>query len=184
MESAEAYGASSNREARMSFTARLGLTLAGIGICCSGVWAARLAPAAGPLERDKAAIERLHQQDIEATLSDKADELAKLWDRDAVRLQAGSPAEVGRDVIYANDKRWEANLKGGRTFSYKPEIRDLQIAGDWAFEWDDFDVVYKASATAEPTALHGKALRVLKKQSDGSWRFARVMAVVDPVARP
>jgi ketosteroid isomerase-like protein len=27
--------------------------------------------------------------------------------------------------------------------------------------------------------LHGKILRVLKKQSDGSWKFARVMALID-----
>src|SRR5215467_8585877 len=33
------------------------------------------------IEQDKAAIERLHQQDIAATFSDKADELANLWDR-------------------------------------------------------------------------------------------------------
>ncbi len=135
---------------------------------------------ATPPQQDRAAIERLHQQDIEATLSDKADELLKLWDRDAVRLQAGSPAEVGRDVVYANDKRWEANLKGGRTLSYKPDIKDLRIAGDWAFEWDDFEVAYKASATGEPTSLRGKALRVLRRQPDGSWKFARVMVVIDP----
>ncbi len=38
-------------------------------------------------EQDRAGIERLHQQDAAATLSDKADELAKLWDNDAVRIQ-------------------------------------------------------------------------------------------------
>ena len=38
------------------------------------------------VEQDRAGIERLHQQDMVATLSDKADELAKLWDNDAVRL--------------------------------------------------------------------------------------------------
>src|SRR5215470_2515091 len=55
-------------------------------------------------ERDRAGIERLHQQDAAATLSDKADELAKLWDNDAVRIQPGHPAEVSKAVIYANDK--------------------------------------------------------------------------------
>ena len=39
-------------------------------------------------EQDIAGIERLHQQDAAATLSDKADELAKLWDNDAVRIPA------------------------------------------------------------------------------------------------
>jgi hypothetical protein len=33
-------------------------------------------------QQDRVAIERLHQQDVEATLSDKANVLARLWDRD------------------------------------------------------------------------------------------------------
>jgi hypothetical protein len=63
-------------------------------------------------EQDRMAIERLHQQDIAATLTDDADQLAKLWDEEAVRLQSGAPAEVGKATIYANDKRWQANLHG------------------------------------------------------------------------
>jgi hypothetical protein len=35
----------------------------------------------------QARIERLHQQDVAATLSGKADDLAALWDNDAVRIQ-------------------------------------------------------------------------------------------------
>jgi hypothetical protein len=66
--------------------------------------------------RDRIAIDGLHQQDIDATLSDKADDLAQLWDRDAVRLPQGSPAEVGRDTIYRDDRRWEAT-KTGRSLS-------------------------------------------------------------------
>jgi hypothetical protein len=63
-------------------------------------------------QQDRAAIERLHQEDVKATLTDKADELAKLWDIEAARIQPGRPAEVGKAVIYANDKRWETS--GGR----------------------------------------------------------------------
>src|SRR5215469_17165418 len=37
-------------------------------------------------DADRAAIERLHQEDKEATLADSADQLAKLWDKDAVRF--------------------------------------------------------------------------------------------------
>ena|SRR5436190_8398725 len=40
-------------------------------------------------EHARAGIEQLHQLDVEATLSDKADELAKLWDSEAVRIQPG-----------------------------------------------------------------------------------------------
>jgi ketosteroid isomerase-like protein len=119
----------------------------------------------------KRQIELLHQQDVEATLSDNADELAKLWDSEAVRIQPGRPAEVGKATIFANDKRWEAKSDRPRTLCYKPEIQDVQIAGDWAFEWGY--ISYKDSST--PHAMRGKVLRVIKRQSDGSWKFARVI---------
>ena len=76
-------------------------------------------------EQNRRAIERLHEQDIAATLTD--DQLAKLWDEEAVRLQSGAPDEIGKAIIYASDKRWQANLHGGHTLSDKPDLKDLQI---------------------------------------------------------
>src|SRR5215472_4931272 len=73
-------------------------------------------------EQDRAGIDRLHQQDIAATLSDRADELANLWDNDAVRIQPGYPAEVSKAVIYANDKRWEASKGKQKTLCGHMEI--------------------------------------------------------------
>jgi ketosteroid isomerase-like protein len=122
-------------------------------------------------ETDRIAIERLHRQDIEATLSDKADELAKLWDSEAVRIQPSRPAEIGKTEIYANDKRWEAKPKRARTLCYKSEIKDVRVAGEWAFEWDY--ISYKDSSNPKP--MRGKVLRVMKRQPDGSWKFARVI---------
>ena len=122
----------------------------------------------GPQARD--AIERLHQQDVETTLSDKADRLATLWDAEAVRLQPGRPAEIGKAVIYADDKSWEQRNEA-RTLCYRAEIIDLQISGDWAFEWGYFS--YRDSRS--PTPGRGKVLRVIKRQPDGSWKFARVI---------
>jgi hypothetical protein len=48
-----------------------------------------------------------HQQDVEATLSGKADDFAKLWDSEAVRIGPGGPAEIGKALIYADDKHEE-----------------------------------------------------------------------------
>jgi len=118
-----------------------------------------------------AAIERLHQQDVAATLTDKADELAKLWDSEAVRIQPGEPVEIGKAVIYADDLRWAAKRGAVHTLCYNAEIKDVQITGDWAFEWGYFS--YKESSDAKPG--RGKVLRVIKRQSDGSWKFARVI---------
>ena len=134
----------------------------------------------GGLEADRAAIERLHEEDKQATLSDSADQLAKLWDKDAVRFSAGRPAEIGAAVIYADDKRWEMSSGRERSLCYDNEIQDVQIAGDWAFEW--WYGSYKTSKDGKVSIGYGKGLRVMKRQSDGTWRFARVISLIDPPA--
>src|SRR5215831_14802235 len=80
-------------------------------------------------EQDIAGIERLYQQDIAATLSDKADELANLWDSDAVRIQPGYPAEVSKALIVANDKHWEETKGKQKALCGHMEIQDVKIAG-------------------------------------------------------
>jgi hypothetical protein len=125
------------------------LILISVGVLgASGV--TLLAHGNGSAQQARIAIERLHQQDVEATLSGKADDLAKLWDSEAVRIQPGGPAEIGKAAIYADDKREEANSSGGQTLCYKPEIKDLQIAGDWAFELGYFS--YKESTNTKAGA--------------------------------
>jgi ketosteroid isomerase-like protein len=156
-----------------------------IAVTMLGVLMTHGATGAGAQARNKAddmaAIERLHQQDIAATLSGKADDLTKLWTDDAVRLGRGGPAEVGKAAIYASDKRQETNNPGAQITVYKPAIQDLQIMDGWAFEWGYFEGSYKESANANAMSIRGKVLRVLKRQPDGSWKFARVMwDTVDP----
>jgi ketosteroid isomerase-like protein len=136
--------------------------------------------ARGGSQADLAAIERLHEDDKEATLSDSADQLAKLWDKDAVRLLAGRPAEIGAAVIYADDKRWEMSSGRERDLCYDLEIQDVQIAGDWAFEWGYGSL--KTSKDGKVSVGYGKVLRVMKRQTDGTWRFARVMGLLEPSA--
>jgi hypothetical protein len=53
----------------------------------------------------------------------------------------------------------------------QPEIKDVRIAGERAFEWGY--ISYKDSSNPKP--MRGKVLRVMKGQPDGSWKFARVI---------
>jgi ketosteroid isomerase-like protein len=127
------------------------------------------------VEQDMKGIERLHQQDKEATLSDSADQLAKLWDKDAVRFHMSRPAEIGAAVIYADDKQWEMSSGRERSLCGDLEVQDIQIAGDWAFEWGYFS--YKIAKGDKVSVQYGTVMRVMKRQSDGTWRFARVMGL-------
>jgi len=142
-----------------------------VGSLAASAAIAALAYQNNSAEQTRIGIEQLHQLDVEATLSDKADELAKLWDSEAVRIEPGRAAEVGKPEIYANDKRWESKADRPKTLCYKSEIKDVQIVGDWAFEWGYFS--YKDSSNPKP--MRGKVLRVMKRQTDGSWKFARVI---------
>jgi ketosteroid isomerase-like protein len=131
-------------------------------------------------DADLAAIEKLRQQDIAATLSRDPVALTDLWTEDAVRLGAGAPAEVGKPAIRASNERQTAN-KGFKVLSYVPETRDLTfLNGGWAVEWRTFTASYTESPGGEVKQVRGKVLMVLKKLPDGSWRSFRGMGDVEP----
>ncbi len=129
---------------------------------------------------DLAAIEKLHQEDVAATLSQDPNLMAGLWTEDAVRLGPGRPAEVSKKAILAENEKFWAEHPGFKVLTYAPAFKEVQIADGWAFEWGDFgEARYRLSPEGEPLILRGKVLRVLRRQSDGSWKFARVIGVID-----
>src|SRR6266851_9979801 len=81
------------------------------------------AKAANGYAQDMAAIEKLHAQDIAATLSQDPGALAKLWTDDVVRLNPGQEAEVGKQTLLAAAERRRAAQPGFRVVSYVPEIK-------------------------------------------------------------
>jgi len=127
---------------------------------------------------DLAAIEKLYQQDIAATLSRDPVALTDLWTEDAVRLGAGGqPAEVGKPAIRETNGRGAAlPLK---VLTYLPETQDLTILDGWAVEWRYFTASYVASPGGEPTQIRGTVLAVFKKLPDGSWKTFRGMGTTE-----
>jgi ketosteroid isomerase-like protein len=134
------------------------------------------APAGTQQDRaaDLAAIEKLRQQDIAATLSRDPVALTDLWTDDAIRL-GGGQAEVGKQVIRASNERQTAN-KDFKVLSYVPEIKDFTfVDGGWAVEWRTYTASIVATSGGEPKQVRGTVLLVLKKLPDGSWKCFRGM---------
>jgi ketosteroid isomerase-like protein len=129
-------------------------------------------------DADRAAIEKLHQQDIAATLSRDPVALTDLWTDDAIRLGPGQPAEVGKQAIRESNARWAArpDLK---VLTYVPEIKDLTLWHGWAVEWGYFAASYVDSPGGEPKQIRGARLWVLKKLGDGSWKVFRAMGIME-----
>jgi len=121
-----------------------------------------------------AGIEKLHTQEIAATLSRDAVALTDLWTDDAVRLIQGRPTEVGKKAIRESNERWSA-LPGVKVLSYVPETKDLAILDGWAVEWGYITGSYVESPGGEAKQISSTRLMVLKKMPDGSWKCFRGM---------
>ena len=126
----------------------------------------------------RAAIDKLHQQDIAATLSRDPVALTNLWTDDAIRLVPGQPAEVGKQAIRESNERWSAR-PGLKVLTFVPEIKDLTIWDGWAVEWGYFTGSYVESPGGEPKQIRGARLSVFKKLPDGSWKCFRAMGITE-----
>jgi len=128
-----------------------------------------------------AEIEKLHAQDVAATLSGDPAALTEQWTDDAVRLTpTGDPDDIGKAAIRATNERLKAATPELRVLSYVPEIKELTITDGWAFEWRYYTASYVESPGGEVKRVRGKLLLVLKRQPDGSWKCARAMGVLNP----
>jgi uncharacterized protein (TIGR02246 family) len=131
---------------------------------------------------DLAAIEKLRQQDISATLSRDPVALTDMWTDDAMRLGVGAPAEIGKQAIRASNERQTAN-RDFKVLSYVPETRDVTFLSDgFAVEWRIFTASYVDSPGDEAKQVRGTVLAVLKKLPDGSWRAFRALGGTEPGA--
>jgi hypothetical protein len=123
---------------------------------------------------DFAAIAKLNQQDIEVTLSQDPQGLIDIWSDDGVRIHEGSPPVVGKQAIGAENEKVHSQHPEFKVLKYSTEITNVQIADGWAIEVGNVEALYRTSAKDEPVNLKDTGMRLLKRQSDGSWKFALV----------
>jgi ketosteroid isomerase-like protein len=130
-------------------------------------------------QADLAAIEKLRQRDIAATIGRDTVALSDLWTDDAIRIGAGAPAEVGRQAIRASYEHQAAQMKI-KVLSYVPEVKDFAfLDGGWAVEWRTFTASYVELSGGEPKQVRGTVLGVWKKLPDGSWKVFRAMGATE-----
>jgi uncharacterized protein (TIGR02246 family) len=145
----------------------------GVGLLAGSVYA-------GILHRkdthaaDLAAIEKLHKADVAATLTQDPAALTTLWSNDGVNLGFPGQPVVGIKALGEAYAKFRAGYPDFQVLKYAPNIKDIQVADGWAIEVIYGESTYKLSAKDNPVTVKGESLRVLKRQSDGSWKFALV----------
>jgi ketosteroid isomerase-like protein len=123
---------------------------------------------------DLAAIEKLHRADVDATLKQDPGALNTLWSDDAVKLDVPGAPVVGIKAMKEMYAKFQVDYPEFHVLKYSPNIKEVQIADGWAIEVGDFVATYKISTKDDPVSVNDKGVRVLKRQSDGSWKLAVV----------
>jgi hypothetical protein len=126
------------------------------------------------LVADRTGVEKLRKADIDATLTQDPSALTTLWSEDGVNLQSPDGPVVGLKALHELYAKFRVEHPGFKVLKYSPEFTDLQIVDGWAMESVDANGTFTMSAKDAPVAVQQKLLRVLKRQSDGSWKFALV----------
>ena len=152
--------------------------LAGLGIGLI----VRSTVAAAPQQQDTrsvdlAAISKLYKADEECTLTQDPKCLTTLWSDDGINLGFPGPPVVGIKDMGEAYAKFRAQYPEFQVLKYAPDYKTMQtaIVDEWAIEVGYTDATFKMSANAAPVSPpRVKGMRLLKRQSDGSWKFALV----------
>ncbi|HXW54868.1 MAG TPA: nuclear transport factor 2 family protein [Candidatus Cybelea sp.] len=131
----------------------------------------------GAHSADLTAIERLHQADLEATLQQDPVYLDQLWSDDCIKVDGPNGPVVGLKAMKEMYAKFKADYPGFKVLRYVPDYKSAQIAivDGWAIEVGYVEATYQMSAKESPVSVpRTQGMRLLKRQSDGSWKFAVV----------
>jgi uncharacterized protein (TIGR02246 family) len=137
-------------------------------------------PSRPTLEEDLRAIEAINQRDMQYALANDSANMMSQWTDGIVLLQSGAPILRGRSTI--------AEAMGGGAASveilqYVLDIQDVTVLGDHAIQWGTYHYSLRPRAGGEAVRTSGKIMRILQRQSDGSWKIHRGINAVDPQAQ-
>jgi uncharacterized protein (TIGR02246 family) len=127
---------------------------------------------------DEAAVAAAMDNYVAAVRSSDAKKIVAWWTDDAIFINKNQPTVVGRPTM-------EAQLTGAlatmRIAKVTLDRVDLSVSGDLAYVIGTFDEVIQP-ATGSPVNSTGRVVYLWRRQADGSWKIARLLATDPPAA--
>ena len=127
-------------------------------------------PAAWPPSDDEQAIRKLTEDWLAAIRSKDIPGLAGMVTEDAVFLPSGFPPIRGKQAV---ETMYRSFFPQFSSVEQTVSIEELQVVGDWAFAWGTERFTLIPEAGGAPIEMQGKGMSILRRQPDGSWKFAR-----------
>jgi ketosteroid isomerase-like protein len=152
----------------------LGLVLACIWLIgCSGEQSKEQNMANDPEFRSSLEdIRILHETDIAASKESNFEVLRTLVSDDAVILPAGSQVLQGKSQIDDWFFQMKVAMQNFEILEYSMDFQDLQVQGNYAFEWGYTTGAMRNIQTGETQRVTYKIFRVLRKEN-GEWKVYR-----------
>jgi ketosteroid isomerase-like protein len=132
-------------------------------------------------EDDLRAIERLNQAEVRAVLANDVRSLMSLWSDDLVLLPPAGPIQRVRSSY---DEMLRQGLEQSRALDFVEcvfEFEEIQVLGDYAFEWGTYRWRARPRAGGDTMTIHGKIMRILRREPDGSWKMHRTINNTEPL---
>jgi uncharacterized protein (TIGR02246 family) len=126
-----------------------------------------------PETADTRAIQRLSADWIAAMNAKDIAKLLTMMTEDIVFLPPGLPPIRGKKAVEAMYKGFFPQFS---TVEQTSVLEEVEVAGDWAFIWGTESSVLVLQAGQATIQMEGRGLSILKRQSDGTWRFARSLS--------
>ncbi len=121
------------------------------------------------LASDQQAIRNLIATWHTATANANLPHLLNLMAEDVIFLVPGKPPMQGKEAFAAGFQQ------AIQYYRIEPsgEIKEIHIAGDWAYCWAYLSVSITPLQSGSPMRRTGDVLTILHKQADGAWAIAR-----------
>lgn len=98
-----------------------------------------------------------------------------LYTDDAVVMPENRPAVIGKKAIQSLYR----SVFNEFTFEGSGETLEIEVAGDWGYFRSTYTMVATPKAGGKPIEDIGKWLVIVRRQPDGSWKIARLIANSD-----
>ncbi len=122
-------------------------------------------------EDDIRAIRQLAADWRAGWLAGDADALLALYAEEPVLMPQGQPAIVGKDAIRSI---YQTVLKEVEIKS-KGALMEVEASGDWGYFWSSYTLTATPKAGGKPIKGGGKSVFIVKRESRGAWKIARLI---------
>lgn len=119
------------------------------------------------------AIERLHRRDMRASAAGDFAALRALVDDNAVMLPPGGAPQRGAKDFDATFERMNSSPRTHEVIEYRLEFEEVKVFGNYAVEWGAIRGATREIATGRVNQSEYHVMRVLRRQSNGSWKIYR-----------